>query len=162
MVVQISDIPVEVFLEYILPYVHPIQLWCCRRVCKTWFIWITTYFQNVQDLDFNDEYSEYYLTSEGLHQIVQSLCYLREIQLDMCHRSVTQENLLSLVMRCPRLEILSVSLCREVTDEVLKAISEYCLGIKELHLNRCFQVSDLYVSDITTVCETWMLDTIVF
>lgn len=138
--VHINDLPSEVFLGGIMPHIHPIQLWCCKRVCKTWLVWITTYFRSVQHLDFNDEYSEYYLTTDGLYQIVQSLCFLREIQLDMCHRSVTQKTLVSLVTRCHSLEILSVSLCREMTDDVLKAIAENCPRIKELHLNRCFQV----------------------
>ena len=139
--VHVNDLPIDVVLWGIFPHVHPIQLWCCRSVCRTWSMWITAYFRSVQRLDFDDEYSEYYLTADGLHQIVLSLCFLRVIQLDMCHRSVTQECLLSLAGKCHYLEVLSLSLCREMNDDVLKAIAENCPRIRALHLNRCFQVN---------------------
>ena len=139
--VQLSAIPLEVVLESIFPYLHPIELWQCRRVCRTWLAWIKAYFRTLRVLNLSDPVSEYYLTPDGLHSIVQSLQLLKVLRLDNCQRSVTKKALVLLASRCHRLEVLCAPCCREVTDDVLRAVAENCPRLEELNINRCFQVT---------------------
>ena len=133
-------IPLEVIVESIFPYVHPIELWQCRRVCKAWRWWVALYFKTVRWLDFSDSFSEYCLTAEGFRLIVRSLRYLRGLKLGWCFHCPTESSLVSLTKRCHHLEVLSVPYCREVTDVVLEAIADNCPHIRELNFNRCFKV----------------------
>ena len=138
--VQLNAIPPEVVSETIFPYLHPIELWQCRRVCRTWQAWIKVYFRTLRVLNFSDPISEYYLTSYGLYSVVQSLQFLKVIKLDNCQHSVTVKTLTCLANRCHRLEVLCAPCCREVTDDVLRAIAGNCPRLKELNISRCFQV----------------------
>ena len=136
-------VPLEVIVEGIFPYVHPVELWQCRRVCKAWRQWVALYFKTVRWLDFSDSFSEYFLTAEGFRLIVRSLRYLRGIKLGWCFHCPTESSLISLTKSCRRLEVLSVPYCREVTDLVLEAIGDNCPRIRELNFNRCFKVAQI-------------------
>lgn len=138
-----NSLPAEVVLEGVFPYIHPIELWQCRRVCTRWNSWIKTYFRTAKSLSLNDDISEYYITEEGLYFFICSVQLLKELVLDRCYRCATEKLLITMATRCHRLEVLSVPCCREVTDNVLKAIAENCPHIRELNFNRCFQVKFL-------------------
>ncbi len=133
-------LPPEVIQGSIYVYVHPIELWRHQRVCRLWKAWITNYFRTLKALFLNDDLSEYYLTPAGLHSIVHSLQWLREVRLDRCHHSVTEKALVLLAGRCHRLEVLSVPRSREVTDRVLREIGQNCPRVREFNLTSCFQV----------------------
>lgn len=132
--------PPEVIIEGIFSYVHPIELWQCRKVCRAWKRWIGLYFRTVRWLDFSDSYSEYCLTAEGFRLIVKSLHMLRGLNLGRCFHCATENTLTCLTVGCRSLEVLSVPCCREVTDTVLAAIADNCPHMRELNLNRCFKV----------------------
>lgn len=136
-----NSLPPEVILGNIYTFLHPVELWRHKRVCKAWNAWITAYFRTVKSLQLDDDLSEYYLTPDGLDSIVHSLELLRELRLDQCHRSTLEKTLILLSQRCRWLETLSVPRSREVTDGVLREIGKNCPRIRELNLERCFQVA---------------------
>ncbi len=144
-------LPPEVILGSIYVYLHPIELWRHKRVCRAWNGWITTFLRSLRSLHFNDDLSEYYLTADGLYSIVSSLQQLRELRLDQCYRSVAEKTLVLLTKRCHRLEVLSVPRSREVTDEVLRELGKNCPRMRELNLTRCFQVARNHWVDATTI-----------
>ena len=135
-------LPSEVVTQWIFPKLHPVDICCCRCVCKTWLTWTVAYFHLVKSLDFCDGFSEYYISEDGLLSIIRALVNLRYIRLDGLWRSATELNLqlVKLTRRCCRLEVLSIASCRGVTDEVLKAAALNCANLKVLDVSRCHQV----------------------
>jgi len=136
----INNLPSEVFVNWIYPDLHPVDICRCRCVCKTWLSWTITYFRLVKSLNFCDGFSEYYLDEAGLLSVIRRLFNLRYIKLDGLWRCATEANLVKLAHRCHRLEVLSIPSCRGVTDKVLKAVSVNCAQLRVLDVSRCHQV----------------------
>ena len=142
----IRNLPSEVFVNWIFPNLHPVDICRCRCVCKVWLSWTITYFRLVKNLNFCDGFSEYYLDEAGLLTVICRLFNLRHIKLDGLWRCATEVNLIKLAHRCRRLEILSIPSCRGVTDKVLKAVSVNCPHLIVLDVSRCHQVGTRYWS----------------
>ena len=136
----INYLPNEVLLQGVFPYLHPVEIWRCRRVCKTWLHLVTMYFKMLKTLELNDNLSEYYFNKTGLNAVISSLRLLRVANLNRCHRNLTQTTLSTLATNCVYLEMLSVVCCKGMTDLVLKDLAGNCHGLKELVLTQCFQV----------------------
>ena len=136
----INYLPSEVFIHWIFPNLHPVDVCRCRCVCKTWLTWTVTYFRLVKSLDFSDGFSEYYISEDGMLSIIRGLVNLKYIRLDGLWRSATEVNLIKLTRRCRRLEVLSIASCRGVTDKVLKAAAVNCTYLKVFDVSRCHQV----------------------
>jgi len=141
----INCLPSEIFTQWILPNLHPVDICRCRCVCRTWLAWTVTYFHLVKSLNFCDGFSEYYISEDGMLSIIQRLANLRYVKLDGLWRSATEVNLVKLTRRCRRLEALSIASCRGVTDKVLKAAALNCANLKVLDVSWCHQVSCVYL-----------------
>ena len=136
----IDQLPSEVVLTHVLPFLCPVEIWRFRRVSRRWSALVVTYFKTLKVLDLNDDLSEYYITEAGLSAILRTVRLLRVANLSRCYRCVSGHSLRILASCCHRLESLSLARCKKLTDDVLQALAENCPNLRELQLSYCFQV----------------------
>ena len=149
---MINHLPSELFIYWIFPNIHPVDVCRCRCMCNTWLTWTVTYFRLIKSLDFSDGFSQYYISEDGMLSIIHGLVNLKCIRLDGLWRSATEVNLIKLTRCCRRLELLSIASCRGVTDKVLKAAAVNCNNIKVIDVSRCHQVGCVHVCVLHMLC----------
>ena len=136
----VDQLPSEVVLTHVLPFLCPVEVWRCGRVSRRWRALVITYFKTLRVLDLNDDLSEYYVTEAGLSAMLKMVRLLRVANLSRCYRCVSGHSLLTLASGCHRLESLNLNRCRKVTDDFLQTLAENCPSLRELELSYCFQV----------------------
>ena len=139
-VALIDQLPAEVILTHVLPFLCPVEVWRCKRVNRRWSRLVLTYFKTLKVLDLSDDLSEYYVTEAGLSAILSTVRLLRVTNLSRCYRCVSGHSLRILASGCHRLESLNLARCKKLTDDVLQALAKNCPSLRELELSYCFQV----------------------
>lgn len=131
------SLPPEIIFR-VLSYLGLNDLCISRRVSKTYQSTINSYLKHIQRLDCAPY--EPVLSPEGLCSVVAQVRNLRELNLDFCWVSVTEENLFAVARNCPNLHTLNTSRCKGVSDAFLQHMSVMCRDLQVLNLSSCFQV----------------------
>jgi hypothetical protein len=67
-------------------------------------------------------------------------------------RFTNDESLVILTRRCPKLQVLDVSWCSELSDISLETIAPHCTRLVEVFLDGCNQLSDLAFLSLARFC----------
>lgn len=130
-------LPLEVIFR-VLSFLGLNDLCSSRRVSKNYQRLINSYLRCVRRLDCAPY--ESVLSPVGLKGVISQVRNLRELNLDFCWFSVTEENLVAVANNCPYLRILNTSRCKGVSDTVLEHLSKMCRDLENLNISSCFQV----------------------
>ncbi|XP_032233481.1 F-box/LRR-repeat protein 20 [Nematostella vectensis] len=131
-------LPSDIIL-FIFKFLALNEISLCRRVSRNWKRYIEYFLQHLRILDCSS--LESVLSVGGLKSVLTSVKNLREICLDHCWTSVTEENILLLGSNCPKLRAIATTRCKGVTDKALQSLAS-CKELEELNFSSCFQISD--------------------
>jgi len=124
---EFSSLPAEIKLSILelLPKIQDIR--ACEQVCHDW--------REISKKRVSYDFSNTYVTDEGIQFFAKSHRYLRLINLFRCS-TIEDAAIHALAKNCPNLQIINLAYCRNITAAAIHALAKNCPNLQKINFRR--------------------------
>jgi len=134
-----DNLPEELWVYEILPYLDLYELCIIRRVSSTFNTRIKNYLSTITSLDIREYYN--IIDEPGFHMILKCLKNITYVNVSKCWNVINDASMELLTERCKDIEIFISNGCGDVSNDIIYMLVKKCQNIKYLSISKCFNIT---------------------